>query len=145
MPLHHAALALLASKPAHGYEVTSSFELAVGGPLEGDPSWQPQRCHLDERPGTTLLGCRSKPQSPGGEGVRYLLGRNCLVGDAGHDFQAPAMLTKAGPCAGPSSMRSTRAQPGPVRTRTANEPPCPLRPDTCCRIIASRGRSRPCR
>lgn len=30
MPLHHAVLALLASKPAHGYELKSSFEQAVG-------------------------------------------------------------------------------------------------------------------
>ena len=30
MPLHHAVLALLAAKPAHGYELKSSFELAVG-------------------------------------------------------------------------------------------------------------------
>jgi DNA-binding PadR family transcriptional regulator len=30
MPLHHAVLALLASKPAHGYELKRSFEQAVG-------------------------------------------------------------------------------------------------------------------
>jgi len=30
MPLHHAVLALLASKPAHGYELKNSFEQAVG-------------------------------------------------------------------------------------------------------------------
>jgi DNA-binding PadR family transcriptional regulator len=30
MPLHHAVLALLASKPAHGYELRNSFEQAVG-------------------------------------------------------------------------------------------------------------------
>jgi DNA-binding PadR family transcriptional regulator len=30
MPLHHAVLALLAEKPAHGYELKSSFERAVG-------------------------------------------------------------------------------------------------------------------
>jgi DNA-binding PadR family transcriptional regulator len=30
MPLHHAVLALLASKPAHGYELKGSFEQAVG-------------------------------------------------------------------------------------------------------------------
>jgi DNA-binding PadR family transcriptional regulator len=30
MPLHHAVLALLANKPAHGYELKSSFEQAVG-------------------------------------------------------------------------------------------------------------------
>ena len=30
MPLHHAVLALLAHKPAHGYELKSSFEQAVG-------------------------------------------------------------------------------------------------------------------
>jgi DNA-binding PadR family transcriptional regulator len=30
MPLHHAVLALLAVKPAHGYELKSSFEQAVG-------------------------------------------------------------------------------------------------------------------
>jgi len=30
MPLHHAVLALLAGKPAHGYELKSSFERAVG-------------------------------------------------------------------------------------------------------------------
>jgi DNA-binding PadR family transcriptional regulator len=30
MPLHHAVLALLAAKPAHGYELKSSFEQAVG-------------------------------------------------------------------------------------------------------------------
>jgi DNA-binding PadR family transcriptional regulator len=30
MPLNHAVLALLASKPAHGYELKSSFEQAVG-------------------------------------------------------------------------------------------------------------------
>jgi len=30
MPLHHAVLALLADKPAHGYELKSSFEEAVG-------------------------------------------------------------------------------------------------------------------
>lgn len=30
MPLHHAVLALLAGKPAHGYELKSSFEQAVG-------------------------------------------------------------------------------------------------------------------
>jgi DNA-binding PadR family transcriptional regulator len=30
MPLHHAVLALLADKPAHGYELKNSFELAVG-------------------------------------------------------------------------------------------------------------------
>jgi DNA-binding PadR family transcriptional regulator len=30
MPLHHAVLALLSSKPAHGYELKSSFEQAVG-------------------------------------------------------------------------------------------------------------------
>jgi DNA-binding PadR family transcriptional regulator len=30
MPLHHAVLALLADKPAHGYELRSSFEQAVG-------------------------------------------------------------------------------------------------------------------
>src|ERR1700748_3929074 len=30
MPLHHAVLALLAAKPAHGYELKSSFEEAVG-------------------------------------------------------------------------------------------------------------------
>jgi DNA-binding PadR family transcriptional regulator len=30
MPLQHAVLALLASKPAHGYELKSSFEQAVG-------------------------------------------------------------------------------------------------------------------
>jgi DNA-binding PadR family transcriptional regulator len=30
MPLHHAVLALLVDKPAHGYELKSSFEQAVG-------------------------------------------------------------------------------------------------------------------
>jgi DNA-binding PadR family transcriptional regulator len=30
MPLHHAVLALLATKPAHGYELRNSFEQAVG-------------------------------------------------------------------------------------------------------------------
>lgn len=30
MPLHHAVLALLADKPAHGYELKRSFEQAVG-------------------------------------------------------------------------------------------------------------------
>jgi DNA-binding PadR family transcriptional regulator len=30
VPLHHAVLALLADKPAHGYELKSSFEQAVG-------------------------------------------------------------------------------------------------------------------
>jgi DNA-binding PadR family transcriptional regulator len=30
MPLHHAVLALLAGKPAHGYELKGSFEQAVG-------------------------------------------------------------------------------------------------------------------
>ena len=30
MSLHHAVLALLAAKPAHGYELKSSFEQAVG-------------------------------------------------------------------------------------------------------------------
>jgi len=30
MPLHHAVLALLAAKPAHGYELKTSFEQAVG-------------------------------------------------------------------------------------------------------------------
>jgi DNA-binding PadR family transcriptional regulator len=30
MPLHHAVLALLADKPAHGYELRTSFEQAVG-------------------------------------------------------------------------------------------------------------------
>jgi DNA-binding PadR family transcriptional regulator len=30
MPLHHAVLALLADRPAHGYELKSSFEQAVG-------------------------------------------------------------------------------------------------------------------
>jgi DNA-binding PadR family transcriptional regulator len=30
MPLHHAVLALLAHKPAHGYELRNSFEQAVG-------------------------------------------------------------------------------------------------------------------
>jgi len=30
MPLHHAVLALLADKPAHGYELKISFEQAVG-------------------------------------------------------------------------------------------------------------------
>ena len=30
MPLHHAVLALLSDKPAHGYELKNSFEQAVG-------------------------------------------------------------------------------------------------------------------
>lgn len=30
MPLHHAVLALLSAKPAHGYELKNSFEQAVG-------------------------------------------------------------------------------------------------------------------
>jgi DNA-binding PadR family transcriptional regulator len=30
MPLHHAVLALLSDRPAHGYELKSSFEQAVG-------------------------------------------------------------------------------------------------------------------
>ena len=30
MALHHAVLALLAARPAHGYELTGSFEQAVG-------------------------------------------------------------------------------------------------------------------
>ena len=30
MPLHHAVLALLSGKPAHGYELKASFEEAVG-------------------------------------------------------------------------------------------------------------------
>jgi len=30
MPLHHAVLALLSGKPAHGYELKTSFEQAVG-------------------------------------------------------------------------------------------------------------------
>jgi DNA-binding PadR family transcriptional regulator len=30
MPLHHAVLALISAKPAHGYELKSSFEQAVG-------------------------------------------------------------------------------------------------------------------
>ena len=30
MPLQHAVLALLAAKPAHGYELRTSFEEAVG-------------------------------------------------------------------------------------------------------------------
>lgn len=30
MPLHHAVLALLAGRPAHGYELKGSFEQAVG-------------------------------------------------------------------------------------------------------------------
>lgn len=35
MPLHHAVLALLADKPAHGYELKSSFEQAVGNQWGG--------------------------------------------------------------------------------------------------------------
>jgi DNA-binding PadR family transcriptional regulator len=30
MPLRHAVLALLSAKPAHGYELKTSFEQAVG-------------------------------------------------------------------------------------------------------------------
>src|SRR5215472_11885735 len=30
MPLHHAVLALLAARPAHGYELKAEFEQAVG-------------------------------------------------------------------------------------------------------------------
>lgn len=30
MPLHHAVLALLSAKPAHGYELKTSFDQAVG-------------------------------------------------------------------------------------------------------------------
>jgi DNA-binding PadR family transcriptional regulator len=30
MPLHHAVLALLAARPAHGYELKGSFEQAIG-------------------------------------------------------------------------------------------------------------------
>jgi DNA-binding PadR family transcriptional regulator len=35
MPLHHAVLALLADRPAHGYELKTSFEQAVGGQWGG--------------------------------------------------------------------------------------------------------------
>jgi DNA-binding PadR family transcriptional regulator len=35
MPLNHAVLALLAAKPAHGYELKGSFEQAVGGQWGG--------------------------------------------------------------------------------------------------------------
>lgn len=35
MPLHHAVLALLAERPAHGYELKGSFEQAVGEPWGG--------------------------------------------------------------------------------------------------------------
>ncbi len=35
MPLHHAVLALLSAKPAHGYELKNSFEQAVGGQWGG--------------------------------------------------------------------------------------------------------------
>jgi hypothetical protein len=35
MPLHHAVLALLAVKPAHGYELKGSFEQAVGDQWDG--------------------------------------------------------------------------------------------------------------
>jgi DNA-binding PadR family transcriptional regulator len=35
VPLHHAVLALLADRPAHGYELKSSFEQAVGEPWGG--------------------------------------------------------------------------------------------------------------
>jgi DNA-binding PadR family transcriptional regulator len=35
VPLHHAVLALLADRPAHGYELKISFEQAVGEPWGG--------------------------------------------------------------------------------------------------------------
>jgi len=35
MPLHHAVLALLSAKPAHGYELKTSFEQAVGNQWGG--------------------------------------------------------------------------------------------------------------
>jgi DNA-binding PadR family transcriptional regulator len=35
MPLHHAVPALLSAKPAHGYELKTSFEQAVGGQRGG--------------------------------------------------------------------------------------------------------------
>jgi hypothetical protein len=44
MPLHHAVLALLADKPAHGYELKNSFEQAVGdqwGGLSASPGRTP--------------------------------------------------------------------------------------------------------
>ena len=50
MPLHHAVLALLSDKPAHGYELKNSFEQAVGdqwGGLNIGHLYQ----ILDRRPG----------------------------------------------------------------------------------------------
>ncbi len=66
MPLHHAVLALLAGKPAHGYELKSSFEQAVGDQWGGlnighlyqildrlsrdgliESEWQPQQVKPD--------------------------------------------------------------------------------------------------
>ncbi len=46
MALHHAVLALLADRPAHGYELKSSFGQAVGDQwaavLAGNPTrWPP--------------------------------------------------------------------------------------------------------
>src|SRR5260370_36913521 len=61
MPLHHAVLALLADKPAHGYELKSSFEQAVGdqwGGLNIGHLYQ----ILDRLSRDELLECKLPPQ-----------------------------------------------------------------------------------
>ncbi len=98
MPLHHAVLALLADKPAHGYELKSSFEQAVGdqwgglnighlyqvldrlsrdGLIESERQAQqvkPDRDHAAAAGTVEQVGVRRAPRREGGsehrEGVR---------------------------------------------------------------------------
>ena len=53
MPLHHAVLALLAAKPAHGYELKGSFDSPMAGvnawrfpDLHGSVLWLPDRLEV---------------------------------------------------------------------------------------------------
>jgi DNA-binding PadR family transcriptional regulator len=61
MPLHHAVLALLSAKPAHGYELKNSFEQAVGdqwGGLNIGHLYQ----ILDRLSGDGLIDSQRQPQ-----------------------------------------------------------------------------------
>ena len=59
MPLHHAVLALLAAKPAHGYELKTSFEQAVGDQWGGLNIGRKTMVHVGQRCGGARLriGC----------------------------------------------------------------------------------------
>ena len=126
MPLHHAVLALLSAKPAHGYELKTSFEQAVGdqwGGLNIGHLYQ----ILDRLSRDGLIDSQRQPQQVKPDRVIHRLTRPAAPSSTAGSPSPPS------PPAATATTSSSRSWPPPAPPTPPRFPPCSAgSAPTCC-------------